>query len=85
MNYKNSNNNNNNINFNNVNNNQSFDFLSNHEFKGNLLIIAFKKSVLELFKALKIYMSNEIYKYNEIKKEFTNNIQRFYNEEKRKD
>lgn len=30
-------------------------------------------------------MSNEINKNNEIKKEFTDNIQRFYNKEKKKE
>ena len=79
------NNNKNNININNFNNNQTFGFLSNHEFKDNLLFNAYKRSVLELFKALKLYMNNELYKYNKIKREFINNIQKFYNEEKKKE
>ena len=67
------------------NNNQSFSFFNNHEYNENLLFNAYKKSVLELFKALKIYMNNQLYKYNKIKKEFIYNIQKFYDEEKRKE
>ena len=75
--------NNNNAN-NNNNYNQSLIF-SNHEYNDFLLFNAYKKSVLELFKMLKIYMNNELYKYNKIKREFLCNIQKFYDEEKRKE
>ena len=75
----------NNTNANNNNNyNQSLIF-SNHEYNDFLLFNAYKKSVLELFKMLKIYMNNELYKYNKIKREFLCNIQKFYDEEKRKE
>ena len=75
----------NNNNTNNKNNhNQSFIF-RNHEYNDFLLFNAYKKSVLELFKMLKIYMNNELYKYNKIKREFLCNIQKFYDEEKRKE
>ena len=53
------------------------------EYNKNYLLIAYKKGVLELFKALKSYMKKEVYKYNKIKNEFLQNIQKFYNEEKR--
>jgi len=55
------------------------------EYNINYLLIAYKKGVLELFKELKIYMKKEVYKYNKIKNEFLQNIQKFYNEEKTKD
>mgnify|MGYP007101921015 FL=1 len=55
------------------------------EYNINYLLIAYKKGVLELFKELKIYMKKEVYKYNKIKNEFIQNIQKFYNEEKTKD
>ena len=55
------------------------------EYNTNYLLIAYKKGVLELFKELKIYMKKEVYKYNKIKNEFLQNIQKFYNEEKTKD
>ena len=55
------------------------------EYNKNYLLIAYKKGVLELFKALKSYMKKEVYKYNKIKNEFLQNIQKFYNEEKIKD
>ena len=55
------------------------------EYNKNYLLIAYKKGVLELFKALKSYMKKEVYKYNKIKNEFLQNIQKFYNEEKTKD
>ena len=54
----------------------------NHECNNNYLLTAYKKGVFELFKALKSYMKKEIYKYNKIKNEFLQNIQKFYNEEK---
>ena len=56
-----------------------------NEYNKNYLLIAYKKGVLELFKALKSYMKKEVYKYNKIKNEFLQNIQKFYNEEKTKD
>ncbi len=79
-------NDNNTVSNNNVNNcnNQSFGF-SHLEYNEILLFNAYKKSVLELFKVLKIYMNNELYKYNKIKREFLYNIQKFYDEEKRKE
>ena len=52
------------------------------ECNNNYLLTAYKKGVYELFKALKSYMKKEIYKYNKIKNEFLQNIQKFYNEEK---
>ena len=55
------------------------------EYNINYLLVAYKKGVLELFKELKIYMKKEVYKYNKIKNEFLQNIQKFYNEEKTKD
>ena len=64
---------------NNENNNKS------NECNPNYLLIAYKKGVLELFKALKKYMKKEVYKYNKIKNEFLQNIQKFYNEEKTKE
>ena len=69
---------------NNDKNNSSFCFLSNYECNDNVLFKAYKKSVLELFKILKTVFNKEIYKYEKIKKEFINNIQKFYNEEKQK-
>ena len=57
----------------------------NNEYNKNYLLIAYKKGVLELFKALKLYMKKEVYKYNKIKNEFVQNIQKFYNEEKTKE
>ena len=54
----------------------------NNECNNNYLLTAYKKGVFELFKALKSYMKKEIYKYNKIKNEFLQNIQKFYNEEK---
>jgi len=59
--------------------------LNKNDYNNNYLLIAYKKGVLELFKALKLYMKKEIYKYNKIKSEFLQNIQKFYNEEKTKD
>ena len=56
-----------------------------NEYNNNYLLIAYKKGVLELFKALKSYMKKEVYKYNKIKNEFLQNIQKFYNEEKSKE
>ena len=56
-----------------------------NEYNKNYLLIAYKKGVLELFKALKSYMKKEVYQYNKIKNEFLQNIQKFYNEEKTKD
>jgi hypothetical protein len=55
------------------------------EYNKNYLLIAYKKGVLELFKALKSYMKKEVYKYNKIKNEFLQNIQKFYNDEKNKE
>ena len=56
-----------------------------NEYNKNYLLIAYKKGVLELFKALKSYMKKEVYQYNKIKNEFLQNIQKFYNEEETKD
>ena len=56
-----------------------------HEYNFKYLLIAYKKGVLELFKALKLYMKKEVSKYNKIKNEFIQNIQKFYNEEKTKE
>ena len=56
-----------------------------NEYNINYLLIAYKKGILELFKSLKLYMKKEIYKYNKIKNEFLQNIQKFYNDEKSKE
>ena len=56
-----------------------------NEYNINYLLIAYKKGILELFKSLKLYMKKEIYKYNKIKNEFLQNIQKFYNDEKNKE
>lgn len=56
-----------------------------NEYNINYLLIAYKKGILELFKSLKLYMKKEIYKYNKIKNEFFQNIQKFYNDEKSKE
>ena len=75
----------NNKTINNNNNNPSLYFYSNYEYNDILLFKAYKKSVSELFKALKIYLNKESYKYEKIKKEFINNIHKFYDEEKKKE
>ena len=59
--------------------------INTREINNNILLTAYKKGVLELFKSLKFLMKNELYKYNKIKNEFVQNIQRFYNEEKNKE
>ena len=64
---------------NNENNNKS------NECNPNYLLIAYKKGVLELFKALKLYMKKEVYKYNKIKNELLQKNQKIYNEEKTKE
>ena len=85
------NNNNCNNNYNNKNKknnskiNTSFCLLNNYEKDENILLKAYKRSVFELFKALKLYMNKELYKYDQIKREFLKNIQKFYNEEKNKE
>ena len=56
-----------------------------NEYNINHLLTAYKKGILELFKSLKLYMKKEIYKYNKIKNEFLQNIQKFYNDEKSKE
>ena len=56
-----------------------------NEYNINYLLIAYKKGIQELFKSLKLYMKKEIYKYNKIKNEFLQNIQKFYNDEKSKE
>ena len=56
-----------------------------NEYNINYLLIAYTKGILELFKSLKLYMKKEIYKYNKIKNEFLQNIQKFYNDEKSKE
>ena len=68
-----------------TNNNSPLYFYSNYEYNDVLLFKAYKKSVSELFKALKIYLNKEIYKYEKIKKEFNNNIHKYYDEEKKKE
>ena len=66
-------------------NNTSYCFFSENETNHNYLLRAYKKSVSELFKTLKLYMNNELYKFHKLKKEFLQNIQKFYNEEKKKE
>ena len=68
-----------------TNKNSPLYFYSNYEYNDVLLFKAYKKSVSELFKALKIYLNKEIYKYEKIKKEFNNNIHKYYDEEKKKE
>ena len=69
-----------------INNNSSFNYFYNNENNNNVIILkAYKKSIFELFKTLKLNMNKELYKYYKIKKEFFNNIQKFYTEEKKKD
>ena len=65
--------------------NTSFNFFSNYEYNDNILFKAYKKSVLELFKRLKKFFNKEEYKYEKIKREFMNNIQKFYDEERKKE
>ena len=89
----NDNNNNNNTLNNNNNNNQdnkqdnkhSNCLFSEYEYNGTLLLKAYKKSISELFKTLKLYMNKELYKYDKLKREFLNNIQKYYNDEKKKE
>ena len=69
----------------NCSNNDNNNNIKSTECNNNYLLIAYKKGVLELFKALKLYMKKEVYKYNKIKNEFLQNIQKFYNEEKIKE
>ena len=54
----------------------------NKEQNNSILLIAYKKGVLELFKDLKLYMKKELHIYNKLKNDFIQNIQKFYNEEK---
>ena len=80
------NNNSKNNNTNEINNNSSFYYFYNNENSNNVIILkAYKKSIFELFKTLKLNMNKELYKYYKIKKEFFNNIQKFYTEEKKKE
>ena len=65
--------------------NTSYCFFSENETNHNYLLRAYKKSVSELFKTLKLYMNNELYKYDKLKRKFLNNIQKFYNDEKNKE
>lgn len=66
--------------------NSSFYYFNNNENNNNVIILkAYKKSIFELFKTLKLNMTKELYKYYKIKKEFFNNIQKFYREEKKKE
>ena len=66
-------------------NNSSYFLYNEYEYNDNLLFKAYKKSVSELFKTLKLYMNNELYKYDKLKRKFLNNIQKFYNDEKNKE
>lgn len=66
-------------------NNTPIYFSSNYEYNDNILFKAYKKSVYELFKILKIFFNKELYKYEKIKREFMNNIQKFYDEERKKE
>lgn len=65
--------------------NSSYSIYLNKESNDILLLTAYKKSVSELFKLLKLYLNKELYKYNNIKKEFSKNLEKFYNQEKIKE
>ena len=81
--YKIGNNTNNNTNMN--QNNSFYSYYGGYEYNDTLLLKAYKKSVSDLFKSLKLFMNNELYKYDKIKREFLHNIQKYYNDEKNKE
>jgi hypothetical protein len=78
------NNNNNNYNINQDTKNSNC-FFREYEYNSTLLLKAYKKSISELFKTLKAYMNKELYKYDKLKREFLNNIQKYYIDEKKKE
>ena len=80
----NNNNNNNNYNINQDTKNSNC-FFREYEYNSTLLLKAYKKSISELFKTLKAYMNKELYKYDKLKREFLNNIQKYYIDEKKKE
>ena len=49
-----------------------------------LLLAAYEKSLLILFDTLKLYMKNDLHFFNELKDNFINNVQNFYQKGKNK-